>query len=62
MIFFADSVLKHIRKQVERHLLQGGVNNKLLIMMPSIPASAAYKIGKQLGGYCTDQKELKLPV
>lgn len=62
MIFFADSVLKHIRKQVERHLLQGGVNNKLLIMMPGIPASVAYKIGKQLEGYCTDQKELTLPI
>jgi len=62
MIFFADSVLKHIRKQVERHLLQGGVNNKLLIMMPSIPASAACTIGKQLEGYCTGQEELTLPI
>jgi hypothetical protein len=31
-------------------------------MMPSIPASAAYKIGKQLEGYCTNQKELTLPI
>jgi hypothetical protein len=31
-------------------------------MMPSIPASAACTIGKQLEGYCTAQEELTLPI
>jgi len=61
MKLFAESVFTHIRKQVERHLLQGSEDNKLLIMVPSIPVSAVYKIGKLLEEYCIDKK-LALPI
>ena len=62
MRFFAKYVFNHIKRQIERNLLQDISKNKLTIMMPSIPPAEIYHIGKELKEYCIDRDELKIPI
>ena len=62
MRFFAKYVFNHIKRQIERNLLQDILKNKLIIMMPSIPPAETYHIGKELKEYCIDRDELKIPI
>ena len=59
---FAKYVFNHIKRQIERNLLQDISKNKLTIMMPSIPPTETYYIGKELKEYCIDRDELKIPI
>lgn len=62
MKFFAKYVFNHIKRQIDRNLLQDILKNKLIIMMPSIPPMETYHIGLQLEEYCIQSEKLKVPV
>jgi DNA phosphorothioation-dependent restriction protein DptH len=62
MKFFAGYVFSHIKKQIKKNFSQDILENKLLIVMPSIPPAATFHIGLQLEEYCIQREKLKLPV
>jgi len=62
MKYFAEYVLNHIKNQVERNFLQENNEKKLLIVMPSIPSSAAYLVGSKVEEYCIQKENLQLPI
>jgi len=51
MKYYAQSILNHIQKQVEKYLSQDGICGKLIITMPSVPAQVAQLIGSRLLEY-----------
>jgi len=62
MRFFAETVFNHIRGQMEDHLQQSHVGNRLLFMVPSVPSGVVLETGKRLVDYCVEETRMAQPV
>ena len=62
MRFFAETVFNHIRGQMEDHLQQNHVGNRLLFMVPSVPSGVVLETGKRLVDYCVEETRMAQPV
>lgn len=62
MRFFAKTLFDQIRHQIETHIHQDKLGNKLLFMVPSMPAAAVEKVGAYLSDYCAERADTIPPL
>jgi len=62
MKYFAESVFQHIRKQIDQAGDGAGSGNRLMFMMPGLPADVVLRMGKRLASYCADRSSLSMPL
>lgn len=62
MKYFSQSAFQHIRGQLEQSQESGHSAGKVMVMMPSLPASVVLEIADQLTSYCADKPSFSIPL